>query len=394
MNKTFIIAKKELFRFFSDRRLLISTILLPGLMVYVMYTLMGSAFSNMFGQGENAPRVLALNAPASINEIAAEPNYELDLLSVNSEEDGKNQVSNKNADVLMVFPDDFDEAVAAYDNTSAQPAPNVAVYYDSSDTISSAVYSAVVGMLDEYEGRIANKFDVNRDNSASDLATGGGGIGDQLMSTLLPFLIMIFLFTACLAIVPDSFAGEKERGTIATLLITPVKRSGLVMGKIIALGVIALCGGISSFLGTFLSLPNLMGGAGGETAVGLDAYGIEDYIFLLLIIMSTLLMMVSLLSIVSAYAKTVKEATTLATPIMILVMVVGIMSMFGSGAQTDFWYYLIPAYNTVQCLIGVFGGDFIMTNIIIGICSNIVYAGLFVFIITKMYNNEKIIFAR
>ncbi len=395
MNKTFIIAKKELYRFFTDRRLLFSTVLLPGLMVYIIYTFMGSAFSSMFGQGAEAPRVLSVNTPASITAIAAEPQYGFGIIDIDSEEDGKNEIINKTADILMVFPADFDEAVAAYENASGGLAPDVAVYYEGSDTAATAVYSSIIGMLEEYEGRIANKFDVNRDNAEADLSGGGGNVGAQMMSSLLPLLLIIFLFTACMSVVPDSFAGEKERGTIATLLITPVKRSGLVMGKIIALGIIALCSGISSFVGTFLSLPNLMNVGGEEASLELTAYSVEDYLFLLLIIISTLLMLVSLLSIVSAYAKTVKEATTLATPLMIVIMLVGVTAMFGGGgAQTDFWYYLIPAYNSVQSMVGIFGGEFNLVNTIIAVCSNVVYTGLFLVIITKMYNSERIIFAR
>lgn len=71
----------------------------------------------------------------------------------------------------------------------------------------------------------------------------------MIFSSMLPMLLMIFLFTGCMSVAPESIAGEKERGTIATLLVTPVKRSHIAIGKIIALSIIALLSGISSTLG-------------------------------------------------------------------------------------------------------------------------------------------------
>lgn len=77
---------------------------------------------------------------------------------------------------------------------------------------------------------------------------------------MLPMLLMIFLFSGCMSVAPEAIAGEKERGTIATILVTPTKHSELAVGKIFALSIIALLSGASSTLGTILSLPKLMGG--------------------------------------------------------------------------------------------------------------------------------------
>ena len=97
----------------------------------------------------------------------------------------------------------------------------------------------------------------------------------------LPMLLMIFLFSGCLSVAPESIAGEKERGTIATLLVTPVKRSSIALGKILALSIIALLSGASSAVGTILALPKLMGPAG---ALSGDVYGPGDYLALAVVI--------------------------------------------------------------------------------------------------------------
>lgn len=151
--------------------------------------------------------------------------------------------------------------------------------------------------------------------------------------------MLIFLYSGCMSIAPDSIAGEKERGTLATMLVTPMKRGNLAVGKILSLGTLALLSGLSSFIGTITSLPKMMGGAmdGMNTAV----YGAGEYLALLGIILSTVLLFVSIISVVSAFSKNVKEATTYLVPFMVLVMLCGVAGMFGGGSAA-FWVSLIP----------------------------------------------------
>ena len=214
----------------------------------------------------------------------------------------------------------------------------------------------------------------------------------MIFSSMLPMLLMVFLYSGCISVAPESIAGEKERGTIATLLVTPVKRGDIAIGKILSLGVIALLAGLSSALGTILSLPKLMGGASEE--ISANAYGTNDYLMLGVVILSTVLLLITMISIISAFAKSTKEAQTFVMPLMILVMFIGITSMFGSGASDNWYIYLIPLYNSVQCMTAIFSFDITAVNVAIAAVSNIVYAGIGVYILTRMFNSEKIMFSR
>ena len=209
---------------------------------------------------------------------------------------------------------------------------------------------------------------------------------------MLPMLLLIFLYSGCIAVAPESIAGEKERGTIATMLITPIKRSDIAIGKICALALIALLSGISSAAGTILSLPKLMGGA--VEGLSGDVYAVSDYLMLGVVVISTVLLLITLISIISAFAKSVKEAQTAVVPLMIIVMLIGITAMFGSGAKTDFYYYLIPIYNSVQCMVGIFSFDFQVTNILISIVSNLIYTLIGVWMLARMFNSEKIVYSK
>ena len=86
-------------------------------------------------------------------------------------------------------------------------------------------------------------------------------------------------------------------------------------------------------------------------------YTAADYALLGVVILSTVLLLITLISLISCFAKTIKEAQTAVVPLMILVMFIGVTAMFGNGAKQELPYYFIPLYNSVQCMIGIFSFD-------------------------------------
>ncbi len=390
-NNTFAIMKKELSRFFTDKRMLLSTILLPGVMIYLIYTFMGDAMSGLINPSESALQVAVVNMPASLSSAFAATGMDIQAVNENETEDIRAKIAEQDFEALVIFPQDFDTAVSAYDIASGNAAPDIAVYYNSSSTDSQQAYSQAAALLDQYEAVLTNKFDVNAGKDTYDLASEKD-LSGMIYSMMMPMLLITFLFSACLSIGPESIAGEKERGTLSTLLVTPLRRSQLAIGKILALSIIALLSAISSTVGTLVSLPKLMGGAAGNQLY----YTISDYLMLTVVILSTVLIFISLVSIISAFAKTIKEAQTYISPLMVLVMLIGVSGMFtsGSSAPANFAIYLIPVYNSVRCMNEIFSYQILQSNILICTASNLVYSGILAFVLTKMFNSEKIMFSR
>uniref|UniRef100_UPI003FEE79FA ABC transporter permease n=1 Tax=Roseburia sp. TaxID=2049040 RepID=UPI003FEE79FA len=393
MSKNMItIIKKEFARFFGDRRMVLTTIFLPGIMIYVLYSFMGNMMMKQFTTSDDyVYQIEAVSLPASMEFLKTQEMFEVKEIDAAEEDDAKALVEAQEADLLLVFPEEFDQKVAVYDGTATtDAAPDIQIYYNSVSTESSAAYQMVCAMLDEYETALSNKFDINAEEEICyDMATEKD-TSAQFFSMMLPMLMMMFLFSGCMAIAPESIAGEKERGTIATLLVTPMKRSELAIGKIISLSVIGLLSGFSSFVGTMLSLPNLMGAAADEMSA--SVYGISDYVFLLVMILSTVLVIIGAISVISGFAKSVKEAGTAVSPLMILVMVLSVTTMMGGGAPEEPYLYLIPLYNSVQCMNGIFSFTMLPVNFVITVVSNLVYTGILVFILTKMFDSEKIMY--
>lgn len=373
--------------------MIITTLFLPGVLIYVMYSFMGNALTSSISTDDTyIYQVNVINMPESVELLLDDSIFDVGEISESDIENSKVKVQEEEADIILIFPENFDILVENYDKANAtNEAPNVEIYYNSISPGSSEAYGILNGILNEYESLLANKFDINKELGVYDLASDKDMAG-EIFSMMLPMLMMIFLFSGCMAIAPESIAGEKERGTIATLLVTPIKRSQLAIGKILSLSVIALLAGLSSFIGTMLSLPKLMG-AGAED-MDVSFYSITDYILLLLVILSTVLVIISLISIISAFAKSVKEATTAVMPLMIVVMLIGITSMFGDGAKEYFAWYLIPLYNSVQCMNGIFSFNYSSGNILICLISNIVIVGVLMFILARIFKSEKVMFSR
>lgn len=392
MNNIMTIMKKELARFFGDKRMVVTTILMPGLMIYLIYSFMGSGMMKNFTADENyVPTVYIQNVPESLQSgmeeaIPAkweEPNTDAETIKL--------MIQNKEADALVIFPEEFDAKVAAYTTESGEAAPNVEIYYNSANVESEAFARTLTAFLDAYEASMANKLDVNAGEVQYDCASEKDVTG-MIFSMMLPMLLMIFMFNGCMAVAPESIAGEKERGTIATLLVTPMKRSSLALGKVFSLSIIALLSGISSFAGTFLSLPKMMGG----TEMGLDSsvYGLPELGLLLGVVLSTVLMMVAVISVISALAKSVKEAGTAVSPLMIVIMFVSLTPMFGGDGAKKLYMFLIPIYNSVQCMQGIFSFTYEPVQVAVTMLINVLVTGILTFVLTKMFDSEKVMFAR
>ncbi|HIX07095.1 MAG TPA: ABC transporter permease [Candidatus Borkfalkia faecipullorum] len=385
MKNAFIIMRKEFARFFKDPRLVLGTLILPGLLIFFVYTLLGSVFY----EKEPSYTLKIVNPSASFAALFEEQDaYTLEEAEASQVEAIKGEIKEGKTDLLIVFPENFDAILVggAYAPPGEEGSPNVEVWYDSAQMRSATAYNTVAGLLDTLEDMVSSRFDVNL-SGGGDLSTKAEAEASYY-AMLLPFLVLTFLFSGCLGIAPESIAGEKERGTIATLLVTPIRRSELVIGKICSLSVLSALSAISSFIGTFLAMPKLMGGNIGDMFA---AYTAGDYLALFAVMLSAVLLIVCIISILSAYAKSVKEATAFAMPVMVVVMLLGLSSMI-FGTVKNPAAFLIPAYNCVQMMSQIFSRALSPVCLVITLASNAVYIGLLVFALTKMFKSEKCMF--
>ena len=198
-NNTITVMKKELARFFGDRRLVITTLLLPGIMIYVVYSFLGSVMmKTMLPEDTYVAKAYVVDMPDSVREEMRELRVDWQQADREQLTEIRQEIQEKQVDGLVVFPADFDTVVENYQVSSGEPAPNVEIYYNSAETESAHFYNEVSEVLEQYETSLANKLDINAGDSVYyDCATSKDTTG-QMFSMMMPLLLMMFLYSGCL----------------------------------------------------------------------------------------------------------------------------------------------------------------------------------------------------
>ncbi|MFK5883303.1 MAG: ABC transporter permease subunit [Candidatus Izemoplasma sp.] len=400
MKNIITIFKKEFYRVISDRRLVFTVILLPGLAIFLMYSFMGDAISSqvedieeheMIVYTDNMPYSFQLHVYTSGINIVF---HELDELSF---EVVKDEILEGNIDLLIIFPEDFENMIINYETENS---PELLTYYNYGEQYSSYTYNTFIVLLKIYEDDIVserfedasyfNAFDLDLNNPDHNIVNEDKASRAGL-AAFLPMMIIMFLFSGAMSIGPDSIAGEKERGTISTLLVTPIKRSEIATGKILSLSTIALLSSTSSFIGIILSLPKLLSADGDGLSI---SFGIMEYVSLFVIIIATTLFIVGMISVISAYAKTIKEASMMIMPFYFASIVIAISTMFTSEASSVQFIYVIPMYNSINMIVSILIGEVSSTFFAITVISNLAYVGIFIYILTRLFQSEKVMFTK
>lgn len=409
MKNILTIFKKEIDRVFKDRRLITTLFILPGLFIFIIYSFIGSAISNAeSGDMFNVAIVNITPEFESIYQTSEKAIIEAEFINdeetyttadINEAYEEKfNIVEISNTDIddykMMVDEDDWNLVISFPDNINDFQVRNdhpVVLFYTNPVDSASAItrFQNYVYAYDEvlkanlYGDTSYISFDFQQSEISDNQLIG------TIMSSLLPMLVIMFLFSGAMSIGPESIAGEKERNTISTLLITPIKRSELAIGKILSLSVLSLISAFSSFIGIIFSLPRLLN----IGSYSLSVFTISQYLLMLVVLFSTIFVIIGIVATVSAYAKTLKEASTYISPIYILTVIVSVSTMFSTGSATNPLVYVIPIYNAVQSLVGIMTfTDGIGLYVLITALSNTTYLFIFIYILNKMFQSERIMF--
>lgn len=376
MKVIWTVMRKELARVFKDSKLILTVILLPGLLLFTLYSLMG----NFMNTTEEilVPFEIHYNQHIDqsfiddLGEIKTEDGSIIKLIKYEGEtEDLKSLIEEGKIQTYLSIND--------INNTKA-----ISIQYNSDKIQSTYAAMYLESHLKNYVSIADQSYYLSSPISIiSDEETVS-----RIVSSMLPFLIMTFLFQGAMAVGPESIAGDKERGTISTLLATPTKRSNIAIGKIFSLSILSILSAISSFIGVIFSMDALVQN---DNAI---SYKPSEYLIILLIIICTVILIISLIAVLSATAKNIKEASMISMPLMLVSMVVGVMTMSSNTATTNTLSYLIPLYNSAQGLVAAFNQQVNVTNLLLIILSNFVYAIIFGYILTKQFNSEKIMFAK
>lgn len=404
MNTIKLIIKKELTRVFSDKKLVISLFILPVALIIGMYALIGQMQNSMMNDiEEHTPMIYLKNEPEGFTDYIKTTGFQGETHIINPDEsldNYKQKIMDGKIDTVVVFEEDFLDKILHYNEGDS--IPEIKTYYNPSEDYSNIARNQFVeSVLMSYQktllsNRIGNldnilvfNIDVEPETSIvmdEEKATG------KYLGMMLPYFITIMLFAGAMSLGVDAITGEKERGTLASMLITPVKRSEIVMGKLLSLSILSCLSAAVYAVSMVIAMPRMLDNlSGGEAeGVALKFSGVQR-VQLLVIMLALVFLYVSIVSLVAVFAKTAKEASTYVTPMYILVIVAGMITMFQNG-DGELLHHAIPIYGSAVAIQKLLVNELPMIQFLTTIGSTVATAGILVFIITKAFNNERVMF--
>jgi sodium transport system permease protein len=236
---------------------------------------------------------------------------------------------------------------------------------------------------------VLTPFEIKQENVAPPEKVGGASVGG-----FIGYAVILLCLTGAMYPAIDLTAGEKERGTIETILSSPVSRFDLVMGKFLLVFSASLVSAILSVtsMGTSFAIlghSQLMHSSGGESLhLSLGPLSVVAVFFMALplaVLFSAVLMTIAL------FAKTYKEAQSYLTPLTFLVVIPAVASVM-PGVELNSKLALIPVLNTSLVCKEIISGTYHWNSIILIFASTCVYAGAAIFLAVKMFQREDVLF--
>lgn len=401
MKNVKIIMKKELDRVFKNKKLIFSLFILPGLLMIVIYSLLGRLTDGISkNASEHISKVYVQNVPEDIKNFMSASGFDkmatVSYISAAQPETEaiKSAILDGSADLLVTFDENFSQAITSYKN-AGDAIPTVHIFYNPTENYSSVAYQKFAAVvLTNYKTQVtANRLgdlDVLKVFSIDEqVIQNEEKAGREFLSMMLPYLITFLLFTSAMSLVMDSMAGEKERGTMARLLMTPVSRTEIAFGKMSALTILSMISSVCYAIALLISAP-MMGETLGTT--GPLSFSAGQIISLLVILIMLAYLYVVLISCVSIIAKDMKEAGTYTSPLYIVVVVAAMISMFTTQMEMPTAAYAIPVFGTALSIQNILINEITPLQLFLSIGGNLVAALVFTFLVGKAFDSEKKMF--
>lgn len=404
MNGVKQIIIKEFNRVFTDRKLIFSLFILPALLMVGMYYLIAQMQTAAMDDIEkHKSTVYIQNAPEGFQDIIKASDYSADIEYIKQDKSVKaikDDILNGNTDLLVVFEDDFLNKVADYESSGV--IPDVKTFFNPSEDYSSTARNEFVGqVLSTYQQQLLAErvgdlskltvFTIDVNPKASEIMDDEKAAGKYL-SNILPYLITFMLFAGVMALVVDAITGEKERGTMASMLLTPLHRKEIVLGKLVSLTLLSCLSAAVYAIAMIVSMPKIFE----KMADSMDGLqlklSVTQMVELFIIMITLVFFYVTIVSLAAVLAKTAKEANTFVTPIYFMVIICSMITMFTGNGEQELFKYAIPVYGSAISMQDIFIGELTVAKFGITIGGILLISALFTGLIVKAFNSEKIMF--
>ena len=394
-----IVYRKELVDSLRDTRTLISTIAVPLLLMPLLTIGLGVVTVRQVGQArEEIPKVMVLGGEDSPNLRAELAKLE-GVQIVPQEPDYAEEISSKQIRAAVEIPAGFDAKLAAGEPMS------VKIYMYEGELKSGFGADRMQKFFRDLRDRVIRErlearqlseslirpFDIKQQNVAPPEKVGGAILGG-----LVPYFLILLCLTGAMYPAMDLTAGEKERGTIETILSSPVSRTHLVLGKFLMVLTASVATAVLSIISMTVSfavgkklLQGVGSGAAGEilqiAMTGKAVLSVFVMVLPLAVLFSAALLAIAL------FAKSFKEAQSYISPLMIVVVLPAVAAVL-PGVELNTTLALVPVLNTSLVSKEIMTGTYHWNYIALIFTSSCIYAAAAIAIAVKLFQREDVLF--
>ena len=370
---------KEMRDILRDRKTLLLMIVLP---IVVVPLLLNSLISFVMEQQKEAETegleygsFGEEHAPDLAKAFAETKRFK--KTTIESQEELVTAIRSDEIDFGIVIPE------KAASRLTVKSQATVELHYDNASS-GSRVESRVEDVVDEYNEELTKARLI-------ELGVTSSRKRRAVLEPMLPYFFIAFCFMGVVYPAIHLGAGEKERGTLETLLLAPIPRHQIVLGKFLAVfsgGIIAVLLNIAS-LGTWIAIK--AGQLRGTLGTMIGSIGWLDLTLLALMLVPVAAMFASLLLSVSIYARNSPEASSLISPFGIVMIVPAVLAML-PGVELNWFWASIPITNISLAMKELVKGTMDYTMLLAIFGSSTLIAGLLLFFCTKWFNRETVLF--
>jgi sodium transport system permease protein len=397
LDKVGAVWRKELLDIIRDRRTLISMIVIPILLLPLLMIGAGVVATSALKSLEAKELVVATvhpeNSPRLEQAIAETEQITLIEMSNLPLDTIRARIETNDIQAAVVFPTE--------NLNDPDTIPVVSVIYREDREKSSLAGRRISRRLDEFSDELVEErlivlnvpqsvmtpLDIVEENLATD---------EQMilmaLASFLPYILIIITFTGALYPAIDMTAGEKERGTLETLLASPAGRIEIVFGKFMAVFTTSVISGVLSVLSLMVAVvfgASWLGNSfGNELNVQMDA---GAFLAALAMILPLAALFSSLLLTVCVFAKSTREAQSYAQPLMIALIIPAMMSMM-PGSENSVGSAWTPVVNVSLAIESLLTNQADPAFIGMTLLSTTIYALLGLLLTTRVFQKETALF--
>jgi sodium transport system permease protein len=368
-----VVYRKELVDSLRDRRTVISMTAVPLLLFPALTLGMGLLGATMMSRAKDeVPRVMVVGGQDSPRVVdALRENKKIEVVPGSA--DFADQVSNKTVRAAIILPKGFD---AAAEQGEAQ-------------TVRVTLAKQLVSERG-VPGNLVEPFKVEKKNVAPPEKVAGSTLGG-----LIPYFVIILSLTGAMYPAMDLTAGEKERGTMETILTSPVSRTDLVLGKFfmvltasLATALLSLTSMAVSFFLARNMIDKLVSEDNPTVHYAIDPVGI---LAVLLMVLPLSVLFAATLLAIALFAKSFREAQTYLSPLTVIVIMPAVAALL-PGVELNTRTALIPILSTTLVGKELMAGNHPWGFIMLIFLSSCVYASLAIAAAVTMFNRESVLF--